>query len=109
MIAPLPKRRSIWLSACSMAFSRSLVAVDTKVALRSAMDFSFLLVAILHNYRVQDTGRVSNVPLTTPVFLLLLFFAQTLQGEGNFQSPRSGKKYRIYAPFHLPFTSLILL
>src|SRR6266436_5012269 len=83
IIAPLPKRRSIWLSACSMAFSRSLVAVDTTVALRSAMDFSFLLVAILHNYRVQDTGRVSNVPLTTPVFLLLLF-GQTPQGEGNF-------------------------
>src|SRR5260221_10043667 len=59
MIAPLPKRRSICCSARSMAFSRSVVAAETIVPLRSAIDFSFLVIGNAY-YRVLDRGRLDR-------------------------------------------------
>src|SRR5579872_1422579 len=63
MIAPFPKRRSICERASSMAFSRSVVAADTAVVLRSAIVLSFLVIGMCF-HRVYGTGRILPILLT---------------------------------------------
>src|SRR5947208_17172576 len=63
MMAPLPKRRSICCKARSIAFSRSLLAADTAVLLRSAMDFSFLVIGMLTTGYRQGCCHPASPPL----------------------------------------------
>src|SRR5579864_5626275 len=66
-MAPFPKRRSICDSACSMAFSRSDVAEETTVVLRSGIDLSFLFIDSL-NCKGMVTRRRPFAPLHSSFF-----------------------------------------